>query len=266
MNIWKHFKRSHLFERKCVARGILSILTLMTNALLPAPNSLGLGGSPEDPDRQSERTWMVERQIAGRGITDSRVLKAMRAVPRHRFVPESESSVAYDDRPIPIGYGQTISQPYIVAFMTEALELTGREKVLEIGTGSGYQAAVLAKIVSQVFTIEIVEPLAEQSETTFQELGYTNITVKGGDGYQGWPDEAPFDAIIVTAAPDHIPQPLKDQLKVGGRLILPKGKWVQELVLVRRTESGLKRTSLLPVAFVPMTGEAEKGSRKEEEP
>ncbi len=209
---------------------------------------------------------MVDEQIAGRGIKDSRVLKAMRTVPRHRFVPDDVSAMAYEDGPLPIGYGQTISQPYIVAFMTNAVELTGQEKVLEIGTGSGYQAAVLAEIVPQVFTIEIVEPLAKKAEKTLHALGYKNVTVRVGDGYQGWPDEAPFDVIILTAAPDHVPPPLLEQLKVGGRLILPTGKWLQELVLIRRTETGFEKTSLLPVAFVPMTGEAEKGPSKEDKP
>lgn len=249
-----------------MARCLLSFLTLISNALFPLPNSFGLGASPPDPDRKAERNWMVDRQIDGRGIKDSRVLKAMRTVPRHRFVPSDVSGMAYEDGPLPIGYGQTISQPYIVAFMTDAVELTGQEKVLEIGTGSGYQAAVLAEIVSHVFTIEIVEPLARQAEKTLQALGYKNVTVRSGDGYRGWPDEAPFDVIILTAAPDHVPQPLMEQLKVGGRLILPTGKWLQELILIRRTETAFERTSLLPVAFVPMTGEAEKGPPKEDKP
>lgn len=249
-----------------MARCLFSVLTLLSNVLFPMPNSFGLGASPQEPDRQSQRTLMVDQQIAGRGIKDSRVLKAMRKVPRHRFVPDDLSTVAYEDGPLPIGYGQTISQPYIVAYMTEAVELTGKEKVLEIGTGSGYQAAVLAEIVSKVFTIEIVESLARESEKTLQALGYSNVTVRAGDGYQGWPDEAPFDVIILTAAPDHVPQPLMEQLKVGGRLILPTGRWLQELVLIRRTQTGFERNSLLPVAFVPMTGEAEQGPPKEENP
>ncbi len=249
-----------------MARCLLSFLTLISNALFPVPNSFGLGASPQDHDRQTERAWMVDQQIAGRGIKDSRVLDAMRTVPRHRFVPDDVSAMAYEDGPLPIGYRQTISQPYIVAFMTDAVEVTGKEKVLEIGTGSGYQAAILAEIVQQVFTIEIVEPLAREAEKTLQALGYTNITVRAGDGYQGWPDEAPFDVIILTAAPDHVPQPLMEQLKVGGRLILPTGKWLQELVLIRRTEAGFEKTSLLPVAFVPMTGEAEKGHPNQNKP
>lgn len=220
-------------------------------------------GSGEDPQmtdstRQSERHAMVEGQIIARGVRDPSVIQAMRQVPRHQFVTESEQENSYEDRPLPIGYGQTISQPYIVAFMTEALRLQTTDKVLEIGTGSGYQAAVLAKIASEVFTIEIVEPLAKRAEETLSQLGYTNVHVRSGDGYQGWPTESPFDAIILTASPDHIPQPLLDQLTIGGRLILPVGKFLQELVLVNRTKEGYQQTVLLPVAFVPMTGEAEK--------
>lgn len=245
---------------------LLTFFTFSSTSLFSVPDSFGLGASPQDPDRQSERHWMVSKQIAERGIKDSRVLKAMRKVPRHEFVPESEAPSAYEDYPLPIGYGQTISQPYIVAFMTEAVELTGEEKVLEIGTGSGYQAAVLAEIVPQVFTIEIVEPLAREAKKTLMALDYANVTVRAGDGYQGWPNEAPFDVIILTAAPDHVPQPLMEQLKVGGRLILPTGTWRQELILIRRTETGYEETSLLPVAFVPMTGEAEKVPPKGENP
>ena len=245
-----------------MARYFVTFLTLLSNTLFPLSDSFGLGGSPPTPDRESERNWMVDSQLVGRGIHDARVLNAMRKVQRHKFVPESESEQAYEDHPLPIGYGQTISQPYIVAFMTEAAELTGKEKVLEIGTGSGYQAAVLAEIVPQVLTIEIVEPLAREAEKNLKSQGYTNVTVRAGDGYQGWPEEAPFDVILLTAAPDHVPQPLMDQLKVGGRLILPTGTWLQELVLIRRTKTGFEKTTLLPVAFVPMTGEAEKGKDK----
>ena len=211
-----------------------------------------------DPTRQTERHAMVETQIIARGVRDPLVIQALRRVPRHHFVTESERENAYEDRPLPIGFGQTISQPYIVAFMTEALKLQPTDKVLEIGTGSGYQAAVLAEIVSEVFTIEIVEPLAKRAEEALRQLGYTNIHVRAGDGYQGWPTESPFQAIILTAAPDHIPQPLLDQLAIGGRLILPIGKFLQELILIQRTERDYHQTTLLPVAFVPMTGEAEK--------
>jgi protein-L-isoaspartate(D-aspartate) O-methyltransferase len=197
---------------------------------------------------------MVDDHIIPRGVKDRAVLAAMRRVPRHRFIPFSYSASAYDDAPLPIGHGQTISQPSLVAFMTEALSLQGARKVLEVGTGSGYQAAVLAEVVPHVFTVEIVEPLAIQAAQTLTELGYRNIHTRVGDGYHGWPEEAPFDAIVVTAAPDHVPQPLLDQLAVGGRLIVPVGKAFQEqeLVLYRRTKDGYERTRLTLVIFVPL--------------
>lgn len=208
-----------------------------------------------DPTRQAERDRMVDEQIIPRGIKDPTVLAAIRRVPRHRFVPDSYSAFAYNDGPLPIGHGQTISQPSLVALMTEALALQGSKKVLEVGTGSGYQAAVLAQIVPNVFTIEIVEPLATEAAHTLAELGYRNISIRVGDGYQGWPEEAPFDAIVVTAAPDHVPQPLLDQLAVGGCLILPVGKVFQELALYRRTKDGYERTVLTLVRFVPLIRE-----------
>lgn len=211
-----------------------------------------------DPGRQSERDRMVDRQIVARGIKDPAVISAMRRTPRHLFIPDPYSRLAYADGPLPIGYGQTISQPYLVAFMTEALDLQGDEKVLEIGTGSGYQAAVLADIAPKVFTIEIVEPLAKRAADRLAELGYKNVKVRTGDGYQGWPEEAPFDAVIVTAALDHVPQPLLAQLTVGGRLILPVGKDFQSLFLIQRTKDGYERSELLPVRFVPMTREKTK--------
>lgn len=176
----------------------------------------------------------------------------MRRVPRHRFVPDSLVELAYADGPLSIGYGQTISQPSLVALMTEALELHGTEKVLEIGTGSGYQAAVLAELASTVFTIEILEPLAKQAAHTLSELGYKNVQVRVGDGYHGWTEEAPFEAIIVTAAADHVPPPLLDQLALGGRPIMPLNGFVQELVRYRRTASGYERSTLTLVRFVPM--------------
>jgi protein-L-isoaspartate(D-aspartate) O-methyltransferase len=166
---------------------------------------------------------MVESQIVARGVRDSSVLDAMRTVPRHRFVPAGHAYQAYADQPLPTGEGQTISQPYIVALMTELLGCGPKDTVLEIGTGSGYQAAVLAELVAHVYSIEIVEILARRADSTLKELGYGNISVKAGDGYRGWPEHAPFDAIIVTAAPDHIPEPLVEQLKVGGRLVIPVG-------------------------------------------
>lgn len=188
----------------------------------------------------------------------------MRKVPRHRFMPEAVGDLAYADGPVEIGYRQTISQPYIVAAMTEALALRGDEKVLEVGTGSGYQAAVLAEIVSEVYTIEIVEPLGRRAQETLKELGYDNVHVRIGDGYQGWPEHAEFDAVIVTAAPDHVPQPLIDQLRPGGRLVIPVGKvfQTQELLLLTKTDEGVVRKRLMPVTFVPMTGRAQGEERQ----
>lgn len=224
----------------------------------------GEGGSADgppapDPARQAERDAMVERQIVARGVKDPAVIRAMRNVPRHRFLPNPASAMAYWDGPLPLGPGQTISQPYIVAVMTEALRLFGDDKVLEIGTGSGYQAAVLAELARDVYSIEIVPALAEHATARLKELGYANVRVRTGDGRQGWPEAAPFDAILVSASPEQVPQPLLDQLAVGGRMILPLGdKSSQNLVLIQRTPHGYERTTLLPVAFVPMTGGAEK--------
>jgi protein-L-isoaspartate(D-aspartate) O-methyltransferase len=204
------------------------------------------------------RHAMVRDQIERRGIKDIQVLDAMRKVPRHRFVPEHLKKYAYADEPLPIGEDQTISQPYIVAFMTEKLQLESHHKVLEIGTGSGYQAAILAEITDSVFTIEIVDVLARRAKTNLEKIGFKNIRVKSGDGYKGWPENAPFDAIIITAAPTKIPQPLVEQLKIGGKMILPLGDYTQDLVLLTKNEDGIKRKDLLPVRFVPMTGEIEK--------
>jgi protein-L-isoaspartate(D-aspartate) O-methyltransferase len=210
----------------------------------------------EDPITAA-RLRMVARQVAARGVRDARVLEVMRRVERHRFVPEAVRDHAYEDRPLAIGYGQTISQPYIVAVMTEAARVRPGARVLEIGTGSGYQAAVLAELAGEVDSIELVEPLAKEAAARLQALGYRNVTVRAGDGYRGWPERAPFDAILVTAAPPEIPGPLLDQLAMDGRLVAPVGEGDQELVVVKRTPAGLSRRTLLPVRFVPMTGEAQ---------
>jgi protein-L-isoaspartate(D-aspartate) O-methyltransferase len=204
------------------------------------------------------RTEMVEEQIVARGVSDPRVLEAMRTVPRHLFVPESLRERAYADHPLAIGSRQTISQPYIVAAMTELLEPEAGDVVLEIGTGSGYQAAVLSKLVKRVYTIEILPELAESAKQVLKETGCDNVEVITGDGYRGLPERAPFDGIIVTAAPEEVPPPLVDQLAVGGRLVIPVGDWMQELIVLEKTESGVSRRSVFPVRFVPMTGKAER--------
>ncbi len=205
------------------------------------------------------RLRMVDKQIFRRGVRDEKVLDALRSVPRHRFIPTSMQAYAYEDEPLPIGCEQTISQPYIVAYMTECLRLKGGEKVLEIGTGSGYQAAVLSRIAGSVYTIEIVEPLAREAADLLKREGYANVHCRTGDGYQGWPEEAPFDAVMVTAAPAEVPQPLIDQLAEGGRLVCPVGDWMQQLVLITKVNGKSEKKNLIPVRFVPMTGRAQDG-------
>jgi protein-L-isoaspartate(D-aspartate) O-methyltransferase len=200
------------------------------------------------------RKKMVSRQIVARGVKDSLVINALASVPRHLFMPAEEAPYAYSDEPRSIGMGQTISQPYIVAFMTEQLKVSPGDHVLEIGTGSGYQAAVLAQIVDSVFTIEIIPELARQATEILKKLEYNNVVVKQGDGYHGWREKAPFDAIIITAAPPKIPPLLLEQLKVGGKMVLPVGEYVQELVVVSKNEEGIAMENILPVRFVPMTG------------
>jgi protein-L-isoaspartate(D-aspartate) O-methyltransferase len=195
---------------------------------------------------------MVRSQLAARGIKDVKVLEAMKKVPRHMFVPENMLSHAYGDEPLPIGENQTISQPFIVAYMTEVLELQGGERVLEIGTGSGYQTAILAEIAQQVFTVELIEALSHRAQKALNKLEYTNILYKIGDGTFGWEGRAPFDAIMVTAAPDKVPRTLEEQLKIGGRMIIPVGSAIQELVFVSRGKKKFKRKKLLPVRFVPL--------------
>lgn len=203
----------------------------------------------------TDRGRMVTEQIAARGVRDPRVLRAMRDVPRHMFVPPAYQNRAYEDTPLAIGNGQTISQPYIVALMTELVRPQPNERAFEVGTGSGYQAAVLSPLVSHVYTIEIIEPLARDAERRLKTLGYNNVTVRTGDGYAGWPELAPFDIIVVTAAPDHVPPPLVEQLKPGGRLVIPVGSVfdVQTLLLIEKDSSGQTRTrQVAPVKFVPL--------------
>lgn len=232
--------------------GILSLLLL---------TSCGARSNSVDDEFVSLRKKMVETQILARDITDQRVLAAMLEIPRHKFVPREFQAQSYEDYPVPIGDEQTISQPYIVAFMSEALKVKPEDRVLEIGTGSGYQSAVLSRLAKQVFSMEIVESLGKHAAETLAGLGYSNVEVRIGNGYKGWPEKAPFNAIIVTAAPDHIPQALLDQLAPGGRLIVPVGKAWQSLVRVTRGADGkLTREQLLPVRFVPMTGDTESGS------
>ena len=203
-------------------------------------------------DFKKDRARMVNAQLAARGIKDEKVLDAMKSVPRHMFVPENMLPHAYSDEPLPIGEGQTISQPYIVAYMTEVLGLEGGERVLEIGTGSGYQTAILAEIAEQVFTVELIGELSYRAQEVLKKLKYTNIVYKIGDGTFGWIEHAPFDAIVVTAAPDTVPASLEEQLKVGGRMIIPVGSAIQELVFVTRGKRKFRRKKLLPVRFVPL--------------
>lgn len=213
----------------------------------------------DEPRRQTERDAMVRDQLEARGIKDAAVLAAMRKVPRHRFVPGSLQARAYDDGPLPIGEGQTISQPFIVGLMTELIAPRKEMRVLEIGTGSGYQAAVLAECGAEVDSIEVVPALGRRAERVLRELGYRNVRTRIGDGYRGWPERAPYDAIVLTAAPPReVPRPLLEQLKVGGRLVAPVGRGEQTLVRITRTEDGYRRENLDAVMFVPMTGEAQR--------
>jgi len=241
----------------------MSSLRLAAPLLLPLLSATGALATEPAPPEDAARAHMVATQIAARGIVDPRVLDAMRKVERHLFVPEPVRAAAYGDHPLPIGHDQTISQPYIVALMTELARVKPGARVLEIGTGSGYQAAVLSLLAREVYSVEIVAPLAAEADERLARLGYRNVTVRSGDGYRGWPEHAPFDAILVTAAPPEIPQPLLDQLAMGGRLVAPVGPEgrVQDLVVVERTGEGLRRWTVAPVRFVPMTGEVRKKGR-----
>ena len=217
-----------------------------------------IAASSEENAYESSREAMIEEQLtrAGRDIRDERVLKAMAKVPRHEFVPKWQQRFAYEDRPLAIGYDQTISQPFIVAYMTEQLQPRPEDKVLEVGTGSGYQAAVLAELVDEVYSIEIVEPLAEEAAKTLKRLGYENVHTRAGDGYKGWPEKAPFDAIIVTCAPEEIPEALVEQLKEGGRMMIPVGpvEAPQKLYLLEKRNDRIEKKAVMDVRFVPMTG------------
>ena len=204
-------------------------------------------------DFAKQRRNLVD-QLRSQGITSSTVLEAMLKVPRHKFVPSSQQNLAYQNRPLPIGHDQTISQPFIVGYMTEAASIAPGEKVLEIGTGSGYQAAVLAELAKEVYTIEIIPELAEGARTVLRELGYKNVQVKTGNGYEGWTEHAPFDAIVVTAAPDEVPQALVNQLALRGKMVIPVGSTFQEMVIITRDETGVVQRRTIPVRFVPMTG------------
>jgi protein-L-isoaspartate(D-aspartate) O-methyltransferase len=220
-----------------------------------AATMAGPDSDSQDPTREA-RLRMVAEQIEARGVRTPEVLRALRQVPRHLFVPEESREAAYNDGPLPIGHGQTISQPFVVAFMSAAARVGPGDRVLEIGAGSGYQAAVLAALGAQVFTIEIVPDLLERARAALAAAGAGRVVLRAGDGTHGWPEEAPFDAILATAAPERIPQALLDQLRVGGRLVIPVGAGSQELVRMTRSEQGFERESLLPVRFVPMTGDA----------
>ena len=227
---------------------------LLTVMLLVPAMLWATGKAPVDNRRwESQRKQMVAFQIRARGIRNPDVLRAMTTVPRHRFVPYRVRQMAYQDTPLPIGDGQTISQPYIVALMSTVLELDRSQKVLEIGTGSGYQAAVLGELAGQVYSMEIIPALGKTARQVLQDLGYANVQVRIGDGYQGWPEKAPFDAVIVTCAPTHIPQPLQDQLAEGGRLVIPVGRaGHQELVLLKKINGKIQQQKIIPVRFVPM--------------
>jgi protein-L-isoaspartate(D-aspartate) O-methyltransferase len=212
------------------------------------------GQQQREPDWASARAAMVRDQLRARDVVNARVLDAMSRVPRHLFVPETHRADAYGDFPLPIGHGQTISQPYIVGFMSQALEVQPQHRVLEIGTGSGYQAAILAELAKEVYTIEIVAPLADRARSTLEGLGYRNVRIKAGNGYLGWPEYAPYDRVMVTAAPADVPPALVEQLRVGGLMAIPVGTVDQELRILRRTDTGLETLRTLPVRFVPMVG------------
>jgi protein-L-isoaspartate(D-aspartate) O-methyltransferase len=235
--------------------GFVLGLVLLASSACTSQSYSELTGAPQRSEEEfaAQRRKLVEL-LKSEGITNPAVLEALLKVPRHKFVPASQRNLAYQNRPLPIGHEQTISQPFIVGYMTEAAEIAPRERVLEIGTGSGYQAAVLAELAKEVYTIEIIPPLAASARNLLREMAYKNVQVKTGNGYLGWPEHAPFDAIIVTAAPDEVPQALVDQLGVGGKMVVPVGSGFQQMVIITRSESGVVERRTIPVAFVPMTG------------
>jgi protein-L-isoaspartate(D-aspartate) O-methyltransferase len=235
--------------RRCFVLGLVAVLALSH----PAATADGYA---------AKRRAMVEQQVRQRGITTPSVLAAMEQVPRHLFVPESLRDKAYSNEPLVVGRGITIYQPYVVALMTDHLALKRGSKVLEIGTGSGYHAAVLSRIAREVYSIEIVKPVASKASKLLEGMGYNNVEVKAGDGYQGWPDKAPFDAIILSAAPPKIPQPLVDQLKVGGKMVVPLGGFFQDLLVITKTADGLEKRTVIPVRLQPMSGEVQDGKQK----
>ena len=260
LGIERDFERNRRPPRGSTRLALLFLLMLLTSLSLACNGTNGTAHGTTNPsvddDLRDERIRMVKLQLEARGIRDERVLAAMREVPRHRFAPDLDPAKAYEDRPHPIGESQTISQPYIVALMSELAQLRPPCKVLEVGTGSGYQAAVLAAMGCSVYTIEIIESLADRARTILDAEGYGDrVHSRTGDGYRGWPEEAPFDAVIVTAAAPHVPQPLLDQLRIGGRLVIPVGDFAQALEVYRRTQSGFERERVADVRFVPMTGE-----------
>lgn len=239
-------------------RKIIKLIWLLVMLSAPA----GCRAEPENQASQRTgydlvRKQMIETQLISRGIDDDKVLKAFGRVERHRFVPDKYRSLAYGDHPLPIGEDQTISQPFIVAVMTQLLDLKEGDRVLEIGTGSGYQAAILGEIADEVYTIEIIEELGQKAKALLDSLGYKNIHARIGDGYQGWPEKAPFDGIVVTCAPPEIPQPLVEQLAEGGRMVIPVGDFYQELILIEKKNNKAIEKNIFPVRFVPMTGEAQ---------
>ena len=252
---------AQLWSQEPITSRLLRVAPLAPGAPRPTVSPFESKAPATRDEFAASREAMVRDQIAARGVSQPKVLEAMRVVPRHLFVPVEDRGAAYADYPLAIGEGQTISQPYVVALMTELLELRGGEKILEIGTGSGYHAAVMSRIADDIYSVEIIPELARRAARTLEAIGYDNVHVRQGDGYQGWPEHAPFDAIVLTAAPEQIPPPLLDQLKVGGRMVAPVGGFFQELKLIVKHHDGIETRSVEAVRFVPMTGKAQEPPR-----